>query len=249
MSTFRFNAGTFAGIVAGGGLLAGCGASSTPASAVSCPSESTSVVRVADVSASGNTDQHFATINAMFSDAVAEAAFCPDVEAHLVVFASSAGDSRTVFDGAPRASGQNDRAQAHQLKVSVLPELLDQMSEAVSQAAADLGPGSDPLAGFDIVADYAVTHSDRLLDVQIMSDGVSTSSRLRLDHPLTDEDFAKANQIPVAAFSVDRLVMSGVGSTAAPPPPADFVAGLRMFWSTVCKRVASSCVVISEVAK
>ena len=55
--------------------------------------------------------------------------------------------------------------------------------------------------------------------------------------------------MPVASVTVRKLVMTGVGATVPTTPLADYVAGLRTFWSTVCQRVAADCVVASDVAK
>jgi len=242
----RLAAGCLAAALASSAIATGCNNKNDEE--VKCPEPATSVVRLADVSSSVRTEKHRRAIEKEFDVAVAQAAFCPDVEAHLVVFASSAGDSRVLYGGTPEADGQNDRARKHKLKVSVVPGLKRELRKALADAST-LGPSSDPLAGFDLLRDYAVTHPGRTLDAEILSDGVSTSSRLPLDHPLTAEDLARAASVPVTAITVTSLVMSGVGATAPPTPPADYVAALRTFWTTVCQRVTASCVVTSEVAK
>jgi hypothetical protein len=195
------------------------------------------------------TPQYTKTIEAQFDAAISQAAFCPDVEAHLVQFASSAGDSRVLYSGTPVAEGQNKRARTHKLKVSVVPQLTRQVHDQFEHAAPALGPGSDPLAAFDLLHDYSATHPNRALDAVITTDGISTSSRLPLDHPLTAEDMAKAASVAVATVNVSKLTVMGIGATAAPFPPADYVTALRSFWATVCTRVAPACVVSSEVAK
>ena len=216
---------------------------------VKCPAPSTSIVRSADASSSALTVHHRRAIEKEFDGAIAQAAFCPDVAAHLTVFASSAGDSRVLYTGTPTAEGQNDRARKHKLKVSVVPGIKREVHKALTDASTAVGSGSDPLAGFDLLRDYAVTHPGRSIDAKILSDGVSTSNRLQLDHPLTSEDMAKAATVPVPVVPVSKLLMTGVGATAPPTPPADYVTALRTLWTTVCKRVDAGCVVTSEVNK
>lgn len=228
-------------------LAVGCDAKAD--ATVTCPAPNTTVFEAADVSSSESTPRHRQSIETAFDRALTMAAQCPDVEAHLVVFASGPGDSRVVYDGRPTGSGPNDRAQAHNLKVAVLPKARTQVDQAVAEAASALGPGSDPLAGFDLLGDYARTHPDRKLVATVRSDGVSTSTRLPLDHPLTADDKALAATVPAPVVAVVSLTMPGVGATAPPPPPADYVADLRTFWTTVCQRVAPQCVVTSEVTK
>jgi hypothetical protein len=228
-------------------LAVGCDA--TADATVTCPAPSSTIFEAADVSSSGSTPEHRRSIETAFDRGLTAAAQCPDVEAHLVLFASGPGDSRVVYDGRPTGSGPNDRARAHNLKVAVLPKARTQVARAVDEAAAALGPGSDPLAGFDLLGDYARTHPDRRLVAIVRSDGVSTSARLPLDHPLTAADQALAATVAVPVVAVVSLSMAGVGATAPPPPPADYVADLRSFWTTVCQRVAPQCVVTSEVTK
>ncbi|MEA2825924.1 MAG: hypothetical protein QOG43_363 [Actinomycetota bacterium] len=229
-------------------LAVGCDAKADDAT-VTCPAPTTSVFEAADVSSSDTAPKHRQAIDTAFDRALTMAARCPDVEAHLVVFASGPGDSRVVYDGRPQGSGPNDRARAHNLKVAVLPRVRSQVQQAVAEAASALGPGSDPLAGFDLLGDYARTHPDRKLVATVRSDGVSTSTRLALDHPLTADDRALATTVAAPVVAVVSLTMPGVGATAPPPPPADYVADLRTFWTTVCQRVAPQCVVTSEVTK
>jgi hypothetical protein len=215
---------------------------------VTCPAPKTSVFAAADISSSTDTPDHRHSLEAGFDRAITMAAKCTDVEAHLVVFASGPGDSTVIYDGTPRGIGQNGRARAQSLRVTVLPNTLAQVHKAL-QVTASGRAGSDPLAGFDLLTDYAATRPGRKLVATISSDGVSTSSRLPLDHPLASADMAKASTVAVAAVDVVSLTMSGVGATAPPPPPADYVAELRTFWTTVCKRVSPMCVVTSEVPK
>lgn len=243
--TRRFAAGCVAATLATTAFV-GCDTGEDP---VSCPEPATTVVRLADVSASTGTAQHRRAAEKEFDVAIAQAAFCPDVEAYLAVFASSAGDSRVLYTGVPVADGQNERARKHMLKVTVVPKIKRELHTALAEATTGTSLGSDPLAGFDLLRDYAVTHPGRSIDAKILSDGVSTSNRLQLDHPLGPDDLAKAASVPVAAVTVNKLLMTGVGATAPPTPPADYVAALRTFWTTVCQRVAPGCVVTSEVAK
>jgi hypothetical protein len=228
-------------------LAVGCDAKAD--ATVTCPAPDTTVFEAADVSSSESTPEHRQSIETAFDRGLTMAAQCAGVEAHLVAFASGPGDSRVVYDGRPTGSGPNDRARAHNLEVAVLPKARTRVHQALDEAASALGPGSDPLAGFDLLDDYARTHPDRKLVATVRSDGVSTSTRLALDHPLTVADKALAATVAAPVVAVVSLTMPGVGATAPPPPPADYVADLRSFWTTVCQRVAPQCVVTSEVTK
>ena len=104
-----------------GSLAVGCDAGAD--ASVTCPAPGTTVFEAADVSLSESTPKHRQSIDTAFQRALAMAARCPDVEAHLVVFVvRSRRQPRRLRRPAHRDRAPTNRARAHNLKVAVLPK-------------------------------------------------------------------------------------------------------------------------------
>ncbi len=165
---------------------------------------------------------------------------------HLLTGSRSDRIYDTVFDSKLGTEIARDRQvdpMADDAMAAVTPAL------EAAFGGTDEGAGSDPGAAFRVLADELQRRGpDAGIDAVILSDGVTVTAAVDLNHSLEDADLDQlAAQVAPAVDLAGRVAVDwpAVGHTADPAaPPGPWLDALRSLWQRVCEtRHAASCTV------
>lgn len=158
------------------------------------------------------------------------------------------GATATLYDGTPDVSGPNDRVRGRRL-----PKTVTKVNEAIKsqlERALPLLPGNrTDTAAATIAAGDILIQRPGPAHVVFLHDAITNTGRGNVNiSTLTAASALKAaRSTPVGNLSGATVTFTGVGRTAPPAPPSDYVYALRVYAHELCVRTkAASCTVVTE---
>lgn len=168
----------------------------------------------------------------------------------VVAFSSSTAAIMTLFDGPLEAEGATQNARLRRVERTVAP-----VEEAVATgweaAEAELpGDGSDVLGQLSLASEYFGQRPDATHRALILTDGVQTTGAVVVNTPDFNSAVATdlAARVPVPDLSGVTVTVAGLGQVVGDPPPSEFVAALKTFFTDTCARTNATCRIVTDLA-
>ena len=165
----------------------------------------------------------------------------------VLAFSGTTGSSSVLYDEVPPLKGATDIARRRHLSTAgdhVVSAVKRSLAAALSR---DPGAGTDIAAALTALADIAVqrTGSSR---ATIYTDGITSVGAGNIDraHLSAAQAQRAADAASVVSLHGMPVLISGVGRTGGTPPPAAYVAAVRLYLARLCHRADAQCTVVTE---
>lgn len=234
--------------LAGGSALAGCGLAGASTASSSLPACSTpgasDYLAVVTDSASERSTSIFAQREQRLAAFAAGAAAC---RGHLLVVLDPGETlTRVLYSGTVSVNAATDTAYRRRAGAVVHGSVIPQIDQALRSAESAPAPqDGTPVSAFQILAE---DRSSGQLDALVLTDMVQVDSSVNLNQPLTStqaQDMADTEAVP--SLRRAQVAVVGVGVTAdSTPAPGDWLAAVRTFAATTCRRTGASCAVDTQ---
>ena len=169
----------------------------------------------------------------------------------VTAFSSSAVATVTLYDGDLTPAGATEPARLRRVP-DMVNDTMKTTESQLSAAATKLpGDGSEIIAQLANVGEYGRQLGTGYVPYAvIVTDGVATAGTIT-NTPSFDAVTARdlGERVAVPDLTGATVTFTGIGHLAGPPPPSDYVANLKNFYTTVCNRTkATTCTVVTDFA-
>lgn len=247
-------------------LLAGCGTAGKGELGrlqqieATCPDGPLAVRVSSDVSGTGrgpDFEQDRVTVIETVAWRAVTCAVSEKVVLDISAFSASTAATVTLYHGDIRLDGATKIAKLRKVP-GVVDDVMATVTAKLPGAKQALpADGSDPMSQFTVADEFIrqlnqnVAPEDAYrLELTELTDGVANSGVNLNSGELTSEAAADlAENWSVPALPPGSVVtIAGVGKVAGPPPPSEYIAALKTFWTRLCARAVpeGSCTVVTD---
>jgi hypothetical protein len=239
------------------GLVAGCGSSSSPATALAqdkatlagCDSSHAPASWVAiDGTGSSAADSIYKERLAAVESIARTTAVCSGY-LRVIVFSASSVATTVLYDGSLVQPGATENARLLRVPGAVA-SVMDQVKKGYGPAVTGLEPhDSDILGQYTNAAQWTQQLGGGYrLHLYLLTDGFETAHfNFYAQPPTPDNSASLAQQVAVPSLAGAEVVTAGLGREAGPAAPSTVVDGLVAFYNAVCHKTgAAKCVSVSD---
>lgn len=239
------------------GLVAGCGSSSSPVTALgqdkatlaTCDPQHAPASWVAiDGTGSSAVDSIYKERLKAIESIARNTAICSGY-LRVIVFSASSVATSVLYDGSVAQPGATENARLLRVPNAVA-SVMEQVTKSYGPAVTGLDPrDSDILGQYANAAQWiSQLGGSYRLHLYLLTDGFETAHfNFYAQPPTTDDAAALAQQVAVPSLPGAEVVAAGLGREAGPAAPSSVVDRLLAFYNAVCHRAgAAKCVSVSD---
>jgi hypothetical protein len=239
------------------GLVAGCGTSSSPATALgrdkatfaTCDPQHAPASFVAIDGTGSSADKILLAERLKAIESIVRTTAICLGYLRVIVFSSSSVATTVLFDGSLAQPGATTNARLLRVPKAVV-SVMATITKGYGPAVKGLDPrDSDILGQYTNAAQWiSQLGGSYRLHLYLLTDGFETAHFNFYARPPTAADAAAlAQQVSVPSLSGAEVVVAGLGREVGPAAPSTLVDGLRAFYQAVCHRTdAARCVSVSD---